>query len=188
MSSNVLQVVEELIASPFPFSIQLDESTDVSQCNQLFVFVRYVQQDTCSIKEDFLFCNSLLETAKASDVFEMTKRVFNEQNTDWKTKLGGICTDGAPAMLGNTSGFAALVKKGIPHVIITHCVLHRHALASRTLPPFLKEVMSTCIKIINFIRGALNHRHLKDFVKKWGQNMKYCFTTQKFVGCQWDRS
>ncbi|XP_030747824.1 protein ZBED8-like [Sitophilus oryzae] len=80
MSSNVLQVVEELIVSPFPFSIQLDESTDVSQCSQLLVFVRYVQQDTRSIKEEFLFCNSLLETTKASDVFEMIKRFFIEQN------------------------------------------------------------------------------------------------------------
>ncbi|GBP10374.1 Protein ZBED8 [Eumeta japonica] len=55
MSSNVLkQVIEELNASPFPFSMQLDESTDVSQCSQLLVFVRYVKHDTRSIKEEFL--------------------------------------------------------------------------------------------------------------------------------------
>lgn len=163
MSSNVLkQVIEELNASPFPFSMQLDESTDVSQCSQLLVFVRYVQHETRSIKEEFLFCNSLLGTTKASDVFEMIKSFFTEQNVDWKTKLGSICTDGAPAMLGNTSGFATLVKKEIPQVIITHCFLHRQALASRTLPTFLKEVMSTCVKIINFIRSrALNHRLFK---------------------------
>lgn len=134
MSSNVLkQVIEELNASPFPFSMQLDESTDVSQCSQLLVFVRYEQHETRSIKEEFLFCNSLLGTTKASDVFEMIKSFFTEQNVDWKTKLGSICTDGAPAMLGNTSGFATLVKKEIPQVIITHCFLHRQALASRTL-------------------------------------------------------
>jgi hypothetical protein len=28
-------------------------------------------------------------------------------------------------MLGNTSGFAALVKNEVPHVVITHCILHR---------------------------------------------------------------
>ncbi|GBP11288.1 Protein ZBED8 [Eumeta japonica] len=101
MSSNVLkQVIEELNASPFPFSMQLDESTDVSQCSQLLVFVRYVKHDTRSIKEEFLFCDSLLETTKASDVFEMIKKFFIAQNVDWKTKLGSICTDGTPAMLG----------------------------------------------------------------------------------------
>ncbi|CAG9564712.1 unnamed protein product [Danaus chrysippus] len=170
MSSNVLkQVIEELNASPFPFSMQLDESTDVSQCSQLLVFVRYVKHDTRSIKEEFLFCDSLLETTKASDVFEMIKKFFIAQNVDWKTKLGSICTDGAPAMLGNTSGFAALIKKECPHVIITHCVLHRHALASRTMPTFLKEVMSTCVKIINFIRArALNHRLFKKLCQEMG--------------------
>ncbi|GBP87338.1 Protein ZBED8 [Eumeta japonica] len=170
MSSNVLkQVIEELNASPFPFSMQLDESTDVSQCSQLLVFVRYVKHDTRSIKEEFLFCDSLLETTKASDVFEMIKKFFIAQNVDWKTKLGSICTDGTPAMLGNTSGFAALIKKECSHVIITHCVLHRHALASRTMPTFLKEVMSTCVKIINFIRArALNHRLFKKLCQEMG--------------------
>ncbi|GBP47213.1 Protein ZBED8 [Eumeta japonica] len=72
-------------------------------------------------------------------------------------------------MLGNTSGFAALIKKECSHVIITHCVLHRHALASRTMPTFLKEVMSTCVKIINFIRArALNHRLFKKLCQEMG--------------------
>ena len=40
ISNNILeQVMEELKASPFPFSMQLDESTDVSQCAQLLVYV-----------------------------------------------------------------------------------------------------------------------------------------------------
>jgi hypothetical protein len=58
-----------LAASPFPFSMQLDETTDISQCTQFFVFVRYVHAD--AIKEDFLFCESLLETTNSVDVLEM---------------------------------------------------------------------------------------------------------------------
>jgi multisubunit Na+/H+ antiporter MnhE subunit len=54
--------------------------------------------------------------------------------------------------LGNISGFATLVKKEAPHVI-THCYLHRHALATKILPTTLKEVLSTAIKVINFIRS-----------------------------------
>lgn len=77
MSSNVLQlVIEELTSSAFPFSIQLDESTDVSQCSQLLLFVRYVHHKTERLKEDFLFCNSLLNTTKGIDVFEMIKSFF----------------------------------------------------------------------------------------------------------------
>ena len=54
--------MEELKASPFPFSMQLDESTDVSQCAQLLVHVRYMHADT--IKEEFLFCELLSETTR----------------------------------------------------------------------------------------------------------------------------
>ena len=70
ISENILkQVMEELASFPFAFSLQLDESTDVSNCSQLLNFVRYVNGN--KIKEEFLFCEPLLETAKASDVFRM---------------------------------------------------------------------------------------------------------------------
>ena len=72
-------------------------------------------------------------------------------------------------MLGNASGFTALVKKEAPHVIVTHCFLHRHALASKTLPTILREVLSTAVKVVNFIRTrALNHRVFKRFCHEMG--------------------
>jgi len=47
ISANILkQVIEELKTSPFPFSMQLDESSDISNCCQLLVFVRYVHANT----------------------------------------------------------------------------------------------------------------------------------------------
>ena len=53
------QVLTEIKASPF-FSFQLDESTDVSSCSQLLVFVRYINSG--DIKDEFLFCNALETT------------------------------------------------------------------------------------------------------------------------------
>ena len=126
ISENILQqVMEELATSSFLFSLQLDESTDVSYCSQLVCYVRYVNGN--EIKEELLFCEPLLKTAKASDVFQKVHNFFVKQNFDWKKKIGSICTDGAPAMLGNKSEFAALVKKEAPNVTVTHCMLYRHA-------------------------------------------------------------
>ncbi|XP_065650323.1 protein FAM200C-like [Hydra vulgaris] len=128
--------------------------------------------ETQSIEEEFLFCESLLGTTKARDIFSMIN-VYAKYGVDWINKLGSMCTDGAPAMLGNTSGFAALVKKEIPNITITHCFLHRHALASRTLPTFLKRVMATCIKIFNFIRAtALKHWLFKKLYQEMGSDHK----------------
>ena len=73
--------------------------------------------------------------------------------------ISSICTDGAPAMLGNRSGFAAMLKKEIPELKVTHCLLHRQALAFETLPSCLKDSLNSCEKIVNFIKArALNHR------------------------------
>ena len=106
ISENILkQVMEELATYPFPFSLQLDESTVVSYCSQPVCYVRYANGN--EIKEEFLFREPLLETAKASNVFQKVNNFFVKQNFDWKKKIGSICTDGAPAMLGNKSGFAA---------------------------------------------------------------------------------
>ncbi|GFS28299.1 protein ZBED8 [Nephila pilipes] len=161
ISCNILkQIINELKASPFPFSMQLDETTDISNCSQLLVFVRYVSADT--IKEEFLFCEPLLQTTKAVDVLAILNVFFSKHDFDWKQKLHSLCTDGAPAMLGNKSGFAHLVKKEAPNVIVTHCFLHRHALATKTLPTSLIDVLSIVIKTVNFIRSrALNHRLFK---------------------------
>ena len=52
ISENILkQVMEELASSPFAFSLQLDESTDVANCSQLLSFARYVNGN--KIKEEF---------------------------------------------------------------------------------------------------------------------------------------
>ena len=55
--------------------------------------------------------------------------------------VSAICSDGALAMLGIHSGFGELVKIDALNIIVTHCVLHRHALATKTLPPKLAEVL-----------------------------------------------
>ena len=137
MSCDILeQVVADIKASPVKISLQVDESTDVSNCCQLLAVVRYMKEK--KVEEHFLFCQSLKTTAQAKDVFNNIQEFFskNELHLD---RIGSICTDGAPAMLGSRSGFAALMRKEIPNLKITHCFLHRHALAAKTLSPDLKK-------------------------------------------------
>ena len=62
-----------------------------------------------------------------------------------------------------------LVKKHALHIIPIHCALHRHALASKTLPEYLKAVLKHVIKYVNFIRArALNHRLFKVLCDQMG--------------------
>ncbi|XP_076047372.1 protein FAM200C-like [Oratosquilla oratoria] len=78
-------------------------------------------------------------------------------------------------MVGKIPGFVAMVKDKAPHVLTTHCVLHRQALASKTLPKKLKEVMGVVVQTVNYIRGrALNHRLFQIFCDEIGP--EHCVT------------
>ena len=123
--------------------------------------VRYVKDKT--VREEFVFCKPLQTTATAGDIFNLVKEFFKYYNINISL-IGSICTDGAPAMLGNHSGFAALLKKEVPTLKVTHCMIHRQVLASKSMPESMKNVFDTCIKMVNFIRKHdTNHRIFQSF-------------------------
>ena len=65
------------------------------------MYTRYITDG--GIKEEFLFCEGLQTTTKAADVSLLLDQI------EWE-KVGSVHTDGAPVMIGDRSGFAALVK------------------------------------------------------------------------------
>ena len=119
MSADIKeQVIEEIRSAPFGlFSMLLDESTDVESCSQFMTFVRYIH--SAKLKEKFLFCTALKSTTKASDIFATVSTFFENNNLSW-VNLCGMCTDGAPAVIGSRSGFQALVKHRAPSVKGVH--------------------------------------------------------------------
>ena len=56
--------------------------------------------------EEFLFCEPFARTSKA---FNTVKDLFSNHGMTLDM-CGSLCTDGAPAMLGDKSGFASRVK------------------------------------------------------------------------------
>lgn len=152
------QTLNQVRASPV-FAIQCDETTDIAQCSQLLMYARFVSGN--NIKEEILFCHPMESCTTAEDIFQDVSNFFQENQLSWDS-LVGVCTDGAPAMLGLQSGLVTKVKEKNPSVIGTHCILHREALASRTLPAEVRDVLNLAIKVVNFIKaGALNSRLFK---------------------------
>ena len=166
MSADILsQVIINLQETQF-FSLQLDESTDVSNCAQLIAYVRYIGDE--NIIDEFLFCKSLETTTRGEDIFRVLQNFFTEHNLNW-SKLVSICTDGAPSMIGCKSGFTAKVSQIAPHVKFTHCFIHRYALAVKTLPENLKKSLETVVKIINYLKSsATNSRIFQQLCESLG--------------------
>ncbi|XP_014389407.1 PREDICTED: LOW QUALITY PROTEIN: protein ZBED8-like [Myotis brandtii] len=153
MSADIIdQVIQEIKSSPLPiFSIQLDESTDVANCSQLLVYMRYINDG--DFKDEFLFCKPLEITTTACDVFDAVCSFLKEHKISWE-KVCGVCTDGAPAMLGCRSGFQRLILNESPKVMGTHCMIHQQMLAMKTLPQELQEVMKSVISCVNFVKAS----------------------------------
>ena len=156
MSENIKsKVISKINFSPV-FALQLDETTDVANLSQLVVYIRYVADER--INKEFLFCQLLKTISKAADVFKVLIDLFDKIELSW-SKLVGVCTDGAPAMIGANSGLVSLVKQKNPAIQETHCMIHEVALVSKTIPKRLHEHLSAVIKVINYVKSlALNTR------------------------------
>ena len=151
MSTDLKQQVMHKLKASSMFSMQLDKSVDVASCSLLLIFIRYVHTE--DVKEEFLYCNVLKTTATAQDVMDSILEFLETEGLQWE-KLCGVCTDGAPSMLGNKSGFQMKVKEKFPQVKGVHCMIHRYALACKTLPSSLKNVLSSVVKIVNFVKKS----------------------------------
>jgi hypothetical protein len=146
------------------FAIQLDESTDIANAAQLLVYVRYCWEG--EVLEDFLFCKSLPGRTTGEELFRVLDSFFDESGLAW-TQCVGVCTDGAAAMTGRKSGLVARVKQAGPHIISTHCMIHREALAAKDMSEDLSDAFSKCTKIVNFIKARpLNHRLFENLCRE----------------------
>ncbi|XP_021928903.1 general transcription factor II-I repeat domain-containing protein 2A-like [Zootermopsis nevadensis] len=126
------------------FSLQFDESTDVSDTAQLAIMVRMVFSDF-SVKEELLKVLPIKRQTKGENIYN-TFKTYAMEITLPLHKLSAIATDVVPGMLGSVNGFIALCKK------------------DESFPDLLPfgHVMNVVKKIINSIRAApLQHRLFK---------------------------
>ena len=172
LSDNILsQVVSKIQNSLFyVFATQFDKTTNVANLAQLRFFVRYVYNR--NLEDEFLFCETLSTKTTARAIFDKVDRFFEAHSIRWEHVIG-VCTDGAPAMLGCRSGFQTLVKEKSPDAIGTYCTIHRQALMVKIMPDELKSVLNEVITAVNLIKAnSLNSCYLLIYAKKVIPNLK----------------
>ena len=67
------------------------------------------------IVDEFLFCQEMKKRTRAKYVFNLVNACLRENSVTWN-KVGSVCTDGAPALIGHRSGFVALMKQVALHI------------------------------------------------------------------------
>ncbi|KAL4153064.1 hypothetical protein QTP88_000897 [Uroleucon formosanum] len=115
------QIKNEIKQCKF-YSIQIDDTTNISQKTQCSIIIRYVR-DKSELIERFLGFHNVGEDRTAQGLFNLVNSVLHE--FDIENKLVGQCYDGACVMFGHLTGLQARVKEVAPNALFTHCLAHR---------------------------------------------------------------
>ncbi|CAI5694542.1 unnamed protein product [Oreochromis niloticus] len=158
MAEDLTQQLWKDIGDCQCFSLQLDESTDVSDTAQVCIFIRMVFTDITA-KEELLTVLPMKEQMRGEDIFQSFKN-FIEKTQLPVYKLVSITTDGAPAMVGRLNGFIAKCRQddAFPDFLNYHCIIHQQALCAKMLN--MKEIMNVATKIACSIRARSLQRRL----------------------------
>ncbi len=90
--------------------------------------------------ENYFCCKELPETTKGHNVFNILSSYLESCGLSWNRYIG-ICTDGAPTMIGSVQGFVSRMGGKKKLVITTHYFLCREVLVSKTIGDDLKQVL-----------------------------------------------
>ena len=145
---NVLRTVfcEQLYndLKDVPFSLIIDESTDIGDTKQLCVVVRYYCKRTCSITTTFLAMLTLTD-GTADAIFDAIM-VFLRTNNIPIANCVGLATDGCSVMVGAHNSVITRFKAVCPGLIHIRCICHSIQLcssyAAKTLPRGLEFLIS----------------------------------------------
>lgn len=154
MANEVLQNLIERLKQSQYFSIIVDETSDISQHEQVSICFRYVS-DGFQINEMF-FGFYETESTTAETLFKILMDVLARFSVDMKL-CRGITTDGASNMTGAFSGLRAKVKEIEPRAIHVHCLAHSLNLVAQEAMKdvtMVRDYLSVIREMICFIRGS----------------------------------
>ena len=103
------------------YSLQADETRDLSKVEQLSLCLRYIKND--EIKESFInftACNELSAAALCENILN----TLRDKGVPLEGCIGQ-CYDGAFVMSGHLSGVQLRIKEHCPSAIYIHCFAHR---------------------------------------------------------------
>ena len=100
----------------------MDETTDVSNCEQVVVYLQWVSEDF-EVNEEFMGLYSI----KAEILFSAIKDILLRFNA--LSNIRRQCYDAASAMAGYKSGVATRLLQEQPKALYSHCYGHALNLA-----------------------------------------------------------
>ncbi|XP_072377696.1 zinc finger BED domain-containing protein 5-like [Diabrotica undecimpunctata] len=101
LNTHVYKKMVDTVRDCLYYSLVLDESVDITDKNQLLIFVRCISEDFC-VTEELLKLRHMEDGTKGINIFEVVSD--SVKNIGGFQKCSCVCTDGAKARTHNGIG------------------------------------------------------------------------------------
>lgn len=143
------QCIADQIRSGTPYSLIIDETTDISSAKCLAIVLRFNQNG--QTRDRFLQLVEM-ENLEAVAILNAVKKVLKEHNLPFNNMIA-FAADNASVMMGKTGGVRGLLLKELPHLFVLGCICHSFALCSEAaceeLPSSLEELSRNVFAYFN---------------------------------------
>ena len=156
MALQILRNIARNIQSAEIYSILADESSDISNTEQLAFCIRWVD-DNLIPHEEFIGLHPIPDTS-ADEIVAVIKNILIRMNLKIENARGQ-CYDGASSMAGKRSGVATQIKSLNNKCLYTHCYGHALNLAVGDVfkgIPCLESVFGTALEISKLVKNLPN--------------------------------
>lgn len=138
-----------------PFSVLVDESTDLTCHKFLCLLVRFVHPIEGTVHTKLLELVSIdAKDCSAQAIFSEFKQCLGDKNIPLENIIGVAC-DGASVMVGKHNSFMTHITKASPDVITMRCICHSSALiASKATAQLPRSAEHMIRSIASYVSGS----------------------------------
>ena len=119
---HIHEFIKNEIAESSFFSVEVDDTTDISQKSQCSIVLRYVSSNGLVV-ERFLGFFDVSMSRTADVLFQLLETIL--EPLKYRTKLIAQCYDGASVMRGHLTGLQSKIKSQAPQALFVYCCGHR---------------------------------------------------------------
>ena len=165
MASDVSEQLTTDLQKVACCSMCLGESTDVNHHATLAVILRYAVGDI--MREELVKLVSLPQRTQGIDIYNPVMEAFVSQGIS-PEKVVSVASDGAPCIVGATSGFVQFFVKETKHQVIQFlCITHQEALCAKEGSKKFGNVLRDVARMVNYITAlALNCRQFQALLEE----------------------
>lgn len=148
-------------ASELPYSLLIDESTDLSTQKHLIMYIMFWDG---TVNTHFL-ANLPIEDCSATGILSTVEEFLKVKRLPLSNCFG-FGSDGASVMTGCGAGVATLLKQKNPYIVSLHCIAHKLALVASQAADsvdYLKKYSKCMSAVYSFFSRSPNRTsHLKE--------------------------